>query len=66
VLRFDRFRALAAGLLLLLVLRLFKGLRIHPRLGLIAGALGRAAGKAAPFLWLFGAVYCVFAVVGHA
>ena len=63
--RFERMRAFGAAFLLVLVLRLFKGLRIHTPLGLLAAALSRALHQASAFVWLFGAVYLVWATVGH-
>lgn len=63
--RFDRFRALNAVMMLLLIARLTKPLIIHTRLGFISGVCGRALVNLVPFVWIFVPIFLVFASVGH-
>lgn len=63
--RFDRFRALNALLLLLLVARLTKPLIIHTRLGFLSGVIGRALVNLVPFFWIFVPIFLVFSAVAH-
>ena len=63
--RFDRFRALNALLMLLLVARLTKPLIIHTRLGFLSGVIGRALVNLVPFVWIFVPIFLVFSAVAH-
>ena len=63
--RFDRFRALNASLLLLLVGRLCKPLIIHTRLGFLSSVIARALVNMVPFIWIFVPLFLVFSAVAH-